>query len=236
LNEMEIVRPSHEIWTPLDGDEILRHIEHCGRVAYQSDDRTTPDSAARFVWRLIQRGHESVLEHTNITVNFITDRATANELVRHRMASFTQESTRYVKYDNTRICLTEDAEDRLSDMLDALVESGGAYSSMILDGCAAQTARRVLPLCLATQIVMTANLREWRHVLRIRTARDAHPDMRALMIPLLVDLKNKIPVVFDDILTDVPTQVGLRHGDDILVVCDDILTDAPTVNPLKWGE
>ena len=202
---MEIVRPSHEIWTLLDGDEILRHIEHCGRVAYQSDDRTTPDSAARFVWRLIQRGHESVLEHTNITVNFITDRATANELVRHRMAAFTQESTRYVKYDNTRICLTEDAEDHLSDMLDALVESGGAYSGMIQDGCAAQTARRVLPMCLATQIVMTANLREWRHVLRVRTARDAHPDMRALMIPLLTDFKNKIPVVFDDILTDTPT-------------------------------
>ena len=73
------------------------------------------------------------------------------------------------------------------------------------DGCAAQTARRVLPLCLATQIVMTANLREWRHVLRVRTARDAHPDMRALMIPLLTDFKNKIPVVFDDILTDTPT-------------------------------
>ena len=98
-------------------------------------------------------------------------------------------------------------------MLDALVESGGAYSSMILDGCAAQTARRVLPLCLATQIVMTANLREWRHVLRIRTARYVHPDMHALMIPLLADFKNKIPVVFDD-----------------------ILTDAPTVNPLKGDE
>ena len=198
--------------------------------------RVSRDDQSEFVSRILSMGHESVLEHTNITVNFITDRATANELVRHRMAAFTQESTRYVKYDNTRICLTEDAEDHLFDMLDALVESGGAYSGMILDGCAAQTARRVLPLCLATQIVMTANLREWRHVLRIRTARDAHPDMRALMIPLLADFKNKIPVVFDDILTDVPTQGGLRHGDDILVVCDDLLTDAPTVNPLKGDE
>lgn len=92
-------------------------------------------------------------------------------------------------------------------------ESGVAYSGMILDGCAAQTARRVLPLCLATQIVMTANLREWRHVLRIRTARDAHPDMRALMIPLLLDFKNKIPVVFDDILTDAPIVNQLKGGE-----------------------
>jgi thymidylate synthase (FAD) len=194
---MKIIQQSHEIITPLNGTEILKHIERCGRVAYQSGDKITGESAGGFVRRIIQRGHESVLEHFSITVRFIADRAIANELVRHRLASFTQESTRYCKYDDLAVILPPDVPTHL--LVDALCGSGSGYRDMIHEGVPAQFSRAVLPLCTKTELIMTANLREWRHVLKLRTANDAHPDMRRLMIPLLADLQAAVPVVFDDV-------------------------------------
>lgn len=205
---MKIIEPSVEIITPLDGAAVLKHIELCGRVCYKSEDKITDDSAKRFVKMLIELGHESVLEHYSFSVRFICDRGISHEIVRHRIASFSQESTRYCNY----------ASDRFGDEITFVEQSGinddpltygwwkGAcqeaerrYFALLQSRCSPQEARSVLPTCLKTEIIMTANLREWRHFLKLRTANAAHPDMRYLALSLLEQLKKLIPIVFDDV-------------------------------------
>lgn len=204
---MKIVEQTHKILTPINGAEILKHIERCGRVAYKSEDKITDDSAARFVKMLIERGHESVLEHFSFSVLFVTDRGISHEIVRHRLASYTQESTRYCNYSlgkfNGEITVIKptDLSGKMEfDEWKALCKRCENVYKFLCDvDVAPQIARSVLPNCLKTEIVMTANLREWRHFLKLRTAPDAHPQMRALVNPLLNELKSAIPIVFDDI-------------------------------------
>ena len=194
---MKIIKPSVEIIDNLNGEEILKKIECCGRVCYKSEDKITIDSAEKFVTMILKNGHESVLEHVSISVRFITDRGISHEIVRHRLASYSQESTRYCKYDDVEICMSND--DNLVSMVDAFAEISRAYKHMITSGIKPQAARAILPTCLKTEIIMTANLREWRHFLKLRTSKAAHPDMRVVAVDLLDQFKLQIPVIFDDI-------------------------------------
>lgn len=205
---VKIVKPSYEILTPINGDEILKLIELAGRTCYKSDNLITPDSAKNFVEKIAQRGHESVIEHYNITVRFICNRGFTHELVRHRLAAYSQESTRYCNYNKdkfgseiTVIKPFEINENTKEYDLwkEAMQNAEKSYMAMIENGSKPENARGVLPIDIKTEIVITTNLREWKHIFKLRTSKAAHPSMRELMIPLLKEFKEKIPVIFDKI-------------------------------------
>ena len=201
---MKIIEASYSIETPIDGAEMLKRIEKAGRTCYKSEDRITAESAENFVRKLIERWHESVLEHESIAVRFICDRGISHEIVRHRLASYSQESQRYVRYNddiefiNPRMpnAKTYEAWQELCERAEE------TYKELLSYGVQPEQARAVLPNSTKTEIVMTANLREWRHFLKLRTAKTAHPQMRELTVPLLHELQERIPVVFDDIKED----------------------------------
>ena len=205
---MKIINAYYSIETPIDGAEILKRIEKAGRTCYKSEDRITEESAENFIRMLIERGHESVLEHESITVRFVCDRGISHEIVRHRLASYSQESTRYCNYINDRFgyeitfikpCFLKEGTVAYVLWITAMHLANIMYSDMLSEGCTPQEARSVLPNSTKTEVVMTANLREWRHFLKLRTAKAAHPQMRELTVPLLHELQERIPVVFDDI-------------------------------------
>ena len=205
---VKIVKPSYEILTPINGDEILKLIELAGRTCYKSDNLITQDSAKNFVEKIAQRGHESVIEHYNITVRFICNRGFTHELVRHRLAAYSQESTRYCNYNKdkfgseiTVIKPFEINENTKEYDLwkEAMQNAEKSYMAMIENGSKPENARGVLPIDIKTEIVITTNLREWKHIFKLRTSKAAHPSMRELMIPLLKEFKEKIPVIFDKI-------------------------------------
>lgn len=203
---MKIINPHTEILTPLDGQAVLRHIEQCGRVCYKSEAKITETSAAKFVAGIIKRGHEAVLEHFDITVKFVCDRGVSHEIVRHRMASYCQESTRYCNYGKDAF------GSEITVIRPYFLDTQGlaiwkrscetaeiAYFDLLDWGCTPQEARAVLPNSLKTEVVMTANLREWRHFFKLRTAPAAHPQMREVAIQLLQQMRSQVPVIFDDI-------------------------------------
>lgn len=201
---MKIIKPSYEIIDTLNGKEILKKIELCGRVCYKSEDKITHESAERFISQIIKLGHESVLEHFSFSVRFITDRGISHEIVRHRLASYSQESTRYCNYGNDKfngeITVVEPHlinEQKLN--WHKACELAEEQYFKLLKTTTPQTARAVLPTSLKTELIMTANLREWRHFLKLRTSKNAHPDLRALTVPLLRELKRILPNIFDDI-------------------------------------
>ena len=209
---MKIIKPSVEIITPIDGRDVLEKLETCGRVCYKSEDKIADGSAENFIENIIERGHEAVLEHMSITVRFICDRGVSHELVRHRMASYCQESTRYCNYSK------DSFGNEITFIKPSFLEHGSVawgywyeacsmaewrYFDMLNCGCTPQEARAVLPNSLKTEVVMTANIREWRHFLKLRTSLAAHPQMRELACDLLRKFKEKIPVLFDDIAKEV---------------------------------
>ena len=206
---MKIIKPSVEICSDLlSGEGILKKIELCGRVCYKSEGKITEDSAEKFVASLIKRGHEAVLEHHSVTVKFIVDRGVSHELVRHRLASYCQESTRYCNYSKDEFCgeitviepcYLEQGTPGYQFWANACQMAEHEYFNLLNWGCTAQEARAVLPNSLKTEVVMTANLREWRTFFKLRTPNSAHPQMREVTRPLLDEFKNLIPVVFDDI-------------------------------------
>lgn len=197
---MKIVNASFSIETPIDGEQMLKSIEKAGRTCYKSEDRITDESAEAFVRKLIERGHESVLEHESITVRFICDRGISHEIVRHRLASYSQESQRYVRYGDIEFINPHMPNAKAHEAWHESCERAEeTYKELLSHGVQPQQARSVLPNSTKTEIIMTANLREWRHFLKLRTAKAAHPQMRALTAPLLKKLKEWIPVVFDDI-------------------------------------
>lgn len=208
---MRIVSPGFEILTPVDSEAILKHIELCGRTCYKSEKKITDESCRTFVQSIIKRGHEAVLEHFNITVKFICDRGVSHEIVRHRLASYCQESTRYCNYSKDDFCGEITVVEPFYLQPDTLAYNAwkeaceaaeAAYFSLLDWGCTPQEARAVLPNSLKTEVVMTANLREWRHFFKLRCATAAHPQMREVATPLLAAMQKKLPIVFDDILGD----------------------------------
>ena len=205
---MRVINPGFDILTPIKGDE-LKAIELAGRTCYKSEDRISDDSAKDFVKMLIDRGHEAMLEHSSLSVKFICDRGVSHEIVRHRIASFAQESTRYCNYSKEKFgseltfikpCFFEGTSYDLWSA--AMLNSETIYFGLLSQGATPQQARSVLPNSLKTEIVVTANYREWRNILKLRTAKAAHPQMREIMIPLLNELKARIPIIFDDIIVE----------------------------------
>jgi thymidylate synthase (FAD) len=210
---MRLIKPSYSILSGINPDVMLANIEIAGRTCYKSEAKITADSAAGFVRMLIRSGHESVLEHEKITVRFVCDRGVSHELVRHRIASFSQESTRYCNYgkgevsfiipewfnagDEKAVMSTKDADIKAWRMTMAVCER--AYKTLLSLGRQPQQARSVLPNSLKTEIIVSANIREWRLILKQRTGSRAHPQMRELMCPLLDELKQILPALFEDI-------------------------------------
>lgn len=206
---MNIIEPSYEILTQLNGIEILKQIERIGRVCYKSEDRITEDSYLKFIKMIIERGHEAMIEHFSFSVKFVCDRSISHEIIRHRLASFAQSSTRYCnfsqdKFGNQITVIKPTFWDIGSQMFDlwqvSCEKAEETYFKLLSSGGKPEEARSVLPNSLMTEIIMTANLREWRHFFKLRTAKTAHPQMRELTIPLLKDLKQLIPIIFDDIV------------------------------------
>lgn len=205
---MKIIKPSVDFVGAIDGNAILSYIEQCGRVCYKSEDRIMDGSAEMFCRGIIKRGHEAVLEHYSFTAKFICDRGVSHEIVRHRLAAYCQESTRYCNYGNGRFngeitviepCYLAEGTDAYKVWAQAMQDCENAYFSLLNIGLAPQEARAVLPNSLKTEVVMTANIREWRHFFRLRCAPAAHPQMREVATQLLRESRKKIPVLFDDI-------------------------------------
>lgn len=205
---MKKIEQDFEIMSEIDGEKMLKAIELYARICYKSENVITDDSAKKFVANLIKWGHESPLEHLSITVKFITDRGVTHEVVRHRIASYSQESTRYCKYANGKFgseisivpskSIEENAEaKKVVDKLLAKAEK--TYMKLLDMGIKPQDARDVLPTCLKTEIVCTYNLREWRHFFKLRTSKAAHPKIREISIKVLKEFQKRIPVLFDDI-------------------------------------
>lgn len=203
---MRIVKASFDVLDKIDGLQMLKNIERAARACWQSSDKITNDSAIDFVDRLIKREHFSPLEHEKITVKFIVDRGVSHEIVRHRLASYSQESTRYCDYSrgffNKEITVIEPCFLRRDSVAysvweDACRRAEDAYFALKEHGCTPQEARAVLPTSLKTELVMTANLREWRHFCKLRANPAAHPQMREVAEPLLEYFKGAIPVVFE---------------------------------------
>lgn len=201
---MEIIYPYYVIETLLLREGIYKRLERYGRTAYKSEGLITESSAGEFLSSIIKRGHESVLEHESITVRFVCDRGVTHELVRHRLVAYTQESTRYCNYQKSGVvfikpCFWGEGTHSHTLWKAAMEEAEKAYNILMNMGASPQQARSVLPNSLKTEIVATANIREWRHIFSLRCNKSAHPQMRELMVPLLKELKHTLPVLFEDI-------------------------------------
>ncbi len=223
---MRLIKPSYEIMNVTQNP--LQLLELSGRVCYKSEDLIKEGSAEKFVNKILHDyKHESVIEHSSLTVKLIIDRGVSHELVRHRLASYSQESTRYCNYGKSKyaghvtfiippwitiepgIYTTEEVENiknksfyHNSPMtwLKSMLSSETSYLNLLNESnWTPQQARSVLPNSLKTEIVTTANFREWRHIFSQRTHKTAHPQMREIMIPLLIEISNLIPVIFDDL-------------------------------------
>jgi thymidylate synthase (FAD) len=224
---MKIIKPFYQIESDLNSERIYKAIESAGRVCYQSSHRTSQNSAANFVEMILKRGHESVIEHQSATVRFVVDRGVSHEIVRHRLCAFSQESTRFCNYNASRFgehitfiqpCWIDydtpqeiewpgysgslgdhDYGSQFARWIEACLEAEHLYFELSEAGWKPEQARSVLPNSLKTEIVVTANLREWRHIFKLRTSKAAHPQMREVMIPLLADFQESLPILFDEL-------------------------------------
>lgn len=209
---MQAIKAYTQIYNDFDGQKMLEKIEQVARTCYKSEGKIQEGSAAKMVASLIKSGHEAMLEHASVTVKFVVDRGISHELVRHRLASFAQESTRYCNYskDDFGSEITfiipeylEYKSEGWNIWKESMKQAEDAYFKMLDFGLSPQQARAVLPNSLKTEVVMTANLREWRHFFKLRalgTTGKPHQQMLEVTVPLLEDMKNLIPVVFDDLV------------------------------------
>ena len=244
---MKLIRPRVEILDKIDGNAIINRIATVARTCYKSENLSTPEKDLALVKRLIESKHEAMIEFADVTVKFTCDRGVANELVRHRIASFAMESTRYCNYskdkfdneitfiipswldlpegeylywgcnwvnkenkdevivknrnDDGAYTYNKDTVDK-DIFLNGLDDCERAYLEFIDNGCKPEQARQVLPLATKTEVDIKANLREWRHLLKLRCSSAAHPDIRVLALDLLKQLHEQIPVVFDDLYSE----------------------------------
>lgn len=208
---MKVVNASFEIIDTIRPKEILKNIERFGRVCYKSESNITEDSASPFISRIIKSGHESVIEHEKVSVKIICDRGVSHEIVRHRIASYSQESTRYCNYIKDKfgneltfikpIFWTEESPE-YQIWFSSMENIEKTYMQLINLGARPEQARTVLPNSLKTEIIVTMNLREWRHFFKLRTSNRAHPQMREISIPLLQEFKVLLPCIFDDIISE----------------------------------
>ncbi|MBQ9886933.1 MAG: FAD-dependent thymidylate synthase [Lachnospiraceae bacterium] len=212
---MIAIKPEVEIISMNSYEDILKKIETIGRVCYKSEDKMTEGSAERFIANILKRGHESVIEHESVTVRFICDRGVTHEIVRHRVASYSQESTRYCNYSQDKFgneitvidiaggfkydLNKESDRKKYKIWYEAMESAEQFYFAMLKEGATPQEARSILPNSLKTEIVITMNLREWRHYMKLRTDKAAHPQIREVSKILLDIFKKELPVFFADI-------------------------------------
>jgi len=213
-------------FTRSDGIDLLQRIEWAGRISHRSEDKQTKDSWERFIKAVVlEHGDWSIVEHASVSVDFLVDRGITHEIVRHRLFSFTQESTRFVNYEKkmppsfilppglSTERVAEDINLKASNAWERAIERcEQSYADMIQSGCSPQIARSVFPNALASRLIVTGNLRNWRHLMIMRTTKEAHPQMRQVTIPLLAEFKAKIPILFDDIEPMAKQSEGMRKG------------------------
>jgi thymidylate synthase (FAD) len=208
---MKIIKSSFEILNIKNREEaesLLKIIEIAGRTCYKSEHKITQDSSKAFLTNILKLGHESVIEHVSISVKIVCDRGISHEIVRHRIASYSQESTRFCNYSKDNFgneitviepCFWEKDSDLYKKWEESIKASEQEYFYLISNGAKPQEARSVLPNSLKTEIVMTANLRSWRNFFRLRTSQSAHPQIREISIPMLNEFKILMPEIFGDI-------------------------------------
>lgn len=224
---MILLKPKYEIQEILTNSIDL--INYAGRLCYRVPSPENRHEYREYVRKIIKAGHESVIEHSFLSVLFICDRGISHQLVRHRLASFTQESSIRSRqlndepefivpfwfkgiYDNvdeinkalkrgwiaTEVAIAFNLSPFEEAFLTYLHNAEYNFKNFKKQ-YGREMARDLLPICLATRILVSANFREWRHILRLRTSKHAHPQIREIMLPLLEELKMTIPVIFDDI-------------------------------------
>lgn len=216
---MKVIDPEYRITTHGGAVFGMKLIEKVGRTCYKSEDKITDDSYINFIKRLVARKHEAILEHCSATVTLRVDRGVSHELVRHRIASYAQESTRYCNYKNQDIEFVRPSSvtgQGYDAWLLAMSLAETAYKSMQDEGCTPQQARAVLPNSLATTINITANMREWRTIFKLRCAKDAHPDMRYVMLKVLDNMHCLYPPVFEDLHEQYKPDIrALNFGEEV---------------------
>lgn len=205
---MRVIKPSVSLEGSIDTKKIMEHIEMAGRVCYKSEEKISAGSAEKFIKSILERGHESVIEHVSITFKIICDRGVSHEIVRHRIASYSQESTRYCNYlkdsfgnELTFIkpCFWNETDKEYQIWKETMSMLEQNYMTLVNNGASPQEARSILPNSLKTELYVTMNLREWRHFLKLRTSKAAHPQMREVAIMIYEILVGKLPVLFEDI-------------------------------------
>ena len=220
---MKLIRPSVDIPEHIDGVQILKTLEKIARTCYKSEDKITEDdsSARKLIGTIMQVHHESILEFIDITVKFTCSRVTSQSIVRHRLGSYAQESTRYCNYSKDKFDnqltfiipqwsmlsqgeytvddVLENAEPRDCIFLENCKNAELIYNRLVKVGCRAEEARDVLPFCTKTEINVKYNLREWRHFFELRCSSKAHPEIRLLARTLLKRFHEEIPLIFDDL-------------------------------------
>ena len=206
---MQLVDPKIEV-EKVNGKEIMKRIERACRTCYRSEGNISEDSYKNLLKNCLNRGHESVLEHEKITVRIYSDIGSYKDLTRHRFASFSVESTRYCSYDKDKYgneiavinpVYIEDKE-VYEAWKSAMEDMEKHYMKMKELGATTDMCREVLPHSTAAEYTMTANIREWRHILDLRTKKMTHPAIRQLMIPLLLKFQYMMPELFDEIEYD----------------------------------
>jgi thymidylate synthase (FAD) len=211
---MKVIEPSAVIERGPKYEDVLFDVEMATRTCYKSEDLGgTKESAERVIRKCLTAEpapHESVIEHASVTARFIISRAVSHELVRHRIAAISQESQRYCAYNKgkfggevtfIRPCFFGDdhvTPSRKSEWATACRRAEEAYFALLSLGAKPEEAREVLPNSTKTEVVFSANLREWRHVFKLRCHKAAHPSMRQVMRPLFHDFKRTYPVFFED--------------------------------------
>lgn len=207
---MKIIEPNVEILSNINGDEILKHLELCARNCYKSESNITEDttSAIKMINKLIELDHTAMLEHFNITIKLLCDVGTYKDLTRHRHCSFAIESTRYCNYSKGKFgneisvikpCNMDENSGIYHTWLKAMNDMERAYMQMAEIGATPDQLRMILPHSTAASVILTANIREWRHIFNLRCAKAAHPSVRQIMLMTLNEFHNKIPVLFDDL-------------------------------------
>ena len=207
---MKIVKPVVEI-EKVDYNKIMKNIERACRTCYRSENNITEESYKTLLKNCINRGHESILEHEKITIRMICDVGVYKDLTRHRIASFSIESTRYCNYGKDKfeneikfiepVNIDENTE-IYEEWKTACSEIEKHYLKMASLGATPDQMRMILPHSTAAQVTMTANIREWKHILALRANAHAHPAVEQVMIPLLIHFKEKMPEIFDNIEYD----------------------------------
>lgn len=206
---MKIIEPLIEVEN-FDGIKIMKNIERACRTCYRSEGLITEDSYKKLLKNCINRGHESVLEHEKITIRMICDIGVYKDLTRHRFGSFSIESTRYCNYSKDKFDneikfikpIYFDDGDKSQWWVAAMTEIEKIYNEMAAIGCTPDEMRMILPHSTAAEVTMTANIREWRHILDLRTKQMTHPAIRQLLIPLLLYFKQEMPELFEKIEYD----------------------------------